>query len=297
MKRMQMVAAATALAVVALAASAAGASASSPTWFECVKAEKVGKEHNGNYNDKLCSSPNTEGKGKYELREGVDRAKPLKGKGGPAVLHVKTFAGDAKVECGASKSYAIPAMPNRLAEINVTFKRCDLLGNKKEKCTSEGRKRGEIRLHAMRGEVGYLEESPPVLGVHLEQLEGEPEGVIASFTCGEDALSATVTGQLVGVQEGDVNVFSKVSQITFQTGEYLGEVEYDGLKFAPLVNLIGLAAEREGIEHGEAPPQVLKATLCGLLVYEQIGSECAPSAYAGIDETIVLKSEGRMIKT
>jgi hypothetical protein len=57
------------------------------------------------------------------------------------------------------------------------------------------------------GELGYITESPAVVGVRLE-LESSP-GVIVSLSWGGEA---TLSGALTGVQENDVNVISKRSR-------------------------------------------------------------------------------------
>jgi len=281
-----------ALAVMAVAASAA--TASGPAWFSCIKAPKVGKSHTGNFNDKMCTSPNGEGKGKFLLAEGTGRGKRFKGKGGPAVLHAKTWLGDNKIECAQSKASGVAEAPNRESDVEVTFKKCVAsIGSKK--CNSAGKKPGEVRLHAMNGELGYLKESPAVVGIRLE-LESEPGGVIAEFTCGED-LEVTIAGSLIGVMEKIVNVnVTKESEIVFATGEYLGTLEYEGKEFAPLVNPVGFESELESIGKGEAPPHVLEATFCGALIEMLVGPHCTPATPVGLDQAVHNKSELRSIK-
>jgi hypothetical protein len=83
---------------------AASASATAPAWFECGKAVKNGKAFTRHYTGKSCEAATEVGTGgKYELREGISKGKEFKGKGGKTVLHVKTWLGDATVECTSSK--------------------------------------------------------------------------------------------------------------------------------------------------------------------------------------------------
>ncbi len=292
MKRLQMMGLGLAVSAALLLAVTASASASVPTWFECAKAAKVGKDFTGDYNDKLCTSPNTEGKGKYVLREGVGGDKRNKGKSGITVLHVQTWLGDATVECAKSKDSGVAKLPNLESDVEVTLVKCVGPGGKK--CTSAGQKLGFIRLHAMSGEFGYIKESPTVVGLRLE-LESSPGGAIASFDC-ED-LEVTVSGALIGVQQKDVNAISKESETVFAAGEYLGEVEYEGHKFAPLVNAVGFEDELEAIAKMEAPPHVLRALNCGAYIESLLHVPCAPEALAGQDQATVSKGEALMLKT
>jgi hypothetical protein len=284
--------------VVALglsAAVAASASAAPPTWFECAKASKVGKLYTGDYNDKLCASPNAEGTGKYVLREGVGHVKTSKGKSGPTVLNVQTWLGDSTVECAKSKDRLTPKLPNLVVSVEVLLMKCVThVGGGTKYCTSALRKKGEVRLHALSGELGYISESTPVVGVKLG-LESEPGGEIANFDC--EGLEVTVSGEIIGVQQKDVNTVSKESETVFTSGEYLGEVEYEGHKFAPLVNPLGFEGELEAIGKLEAAPNVLGATICGVFIEAVLGKPCTPETYAGQDQTIVSKGEPLMIKT
>ncbi len=277
------------------AAVATGASASPPTWYECAKAPKVGKVHTGNYNDKLCTSFNAEGTGKFVLREGVGRIRTSKGKGGPTVLNVQTWLGDSTVECAKSKDRTTPELPNLVVSVEVLLTKCVThVGGGTKYCASALRKKGEIKLHALAGELGYISESTPVVGMKL-WLESEPGGAIANFEC--EGLEVTIAGEIIGVQQKDVDAVSTESETVFATGEYLGEVEYEGHKFAPLVNLLGFEDELEAIGRLEAPPTVLSTTICGAFIEAVLGKPCTPETYAGQDQTIVSKGEPLMIKT
>jgi hypothetical protein len=287
MKRLRIVIGVVAMLAVAITATAS-ASAATPEWYECVKVGKSGKTYLGEYKDRACNVPSAT-KGKYDRHRGIGAARRLKGKSHLAVLHVVTYAGDAYVECKKTNDSAVPATPNREEDFEVTLRKCELQGKRHERCSSAGRSPGEIRFRNMEGELGYLQESPAVVGLRLESSEEPgPEGEIASFSCGAQ-LSATFTGRLIGVEQGIVNEFGKRSELVLTAAENLGALETEGKPYAPLVNLLGFAGE-------EGAPQVLHATLCGMLIESMLGSECSPSEYAGLTVTVRSKSEGRMIK-
>lgn len=291
MRRLQIMGLCVIAACAVAAIIASSASAAVPTWYECAKAPKIGKEKTGDYNDKLCTSPNAEGKGAYVLQEGVARDKRFKGKSGTAVLHVQTFLGDEMVTCKKSIDAGVPKLPNREGGVEIVLQHCVAQG---KKCTSAGEKAGFIRLHALTGELGYLEESPVVVGIRLE-LESEPGGVIASFDC--EGLEASVSGALIGVQQKDIDAINKESEVVFTAAENLGTVEFEGHEFAPLVNALGWASEAESIAKHETAPHVLSVKLCGVPVEAIFHEPCAPEAYAGEDATSVSKGGMLMIKT
>ncbi len=294
MRRLQIVGLCAVVALALCAALATSATAAPPTWFECAKAAKVGRKPTGDYNDKLCTSPNSEGTGKYVLREGVGRVKTSKGKSEDVVLNVQTYLGDSTVECGKGLVRVTPKLPNLVVSVELLLKKCVThVGGGTKRCSSALRKRGEIKLHALSGELGYISESPVIVGMKLG-LESEPGGVIANFDC--EGLEVTVAGEIIGVQQKDVNAVSKESETVFAAGEYLGELEFEGHKFAPLVNLLGFEDELEAISKLEAPPNVLGATICGPFIEAVLGKPCTPETYAGQDQTVVSKGEALMIK-
>ena len=139
-----------AFALLALASTASAAG--SPTWFACIKAEP---KNTGAYNDKACAEKNEAGTGKYKLVESLGKSptKVLKGKGGPAVLHVKTWLGDNTVECAKSKTEGKLELPNREKEVSISFSKCVALTV--HTCTSPGAKKGEIKISGLKGELGY----------------------------------------------------------------------------------------------------------------------------------------------
>ncbi len=291
------------IAVFALAAAAAAnASAeTTPTWYECAKAAKVGKTYTGKFTNKTCTEASAESKGEYELKEGIGKAKEFKGKGGVAVLHIKTFAGDDTVTCQSSKETGKLELPNRESNVVVKFSKCKALETKV--CTSAGAKAGEIALPPMKGELGYVEEN--VVGLKLES-EAHPgyTGLIVAFSC-ED-LEATVTGGLIGTVGKDVNVIDKESETVDLATESIGLHEFHGLKYKPTVNPLGwfdeqaeIAKELEEDLEGKLAKlerPILKTLICGEYIKKLLGIECTPEAYAGQDQTTVIKGEALMIK-
>jgi hypothetical protein len=289
-------------ALAAMLAAAASASIAAPTWNECAKAPKEGKTYTGHYADKSCTEAVGTG-GKYELQEGVGKAKVFKGKGAVAVLHVKTWLGDDTVECAKSAERGTPALPNLETEVTVSFSKCVALHTKT--CASAGAKKGEVKITGLKGELGYVSEAPAEVGLKLEsEAHPGPEGELVKFSC-ED-LEVTVTGGLIGVQKNDINTVSKESEVVYLAGEYIGEHEYDGYKYRPVVNLLGWADEQTEIakeieedEKGEISKierPILKTLICGEYIKSLLGVECTPEAYAGLDGTLSVKGEALMIK-
>ncbi len=297
-----------ALALLALASTASAAG--TPTWFECAKtAKNLEKKYTGKYTDKLCSveaseAELAEGKhNKYELAEGLGKAKVTKGKGGPAVLHVKTWLGDDTVECGKSKSEGKPELPNREKEVTISFSKCVALSV--HTCTSTGAKKGEIKISGLKGELGYLEEEPTKVGLKLEsEAHPGPEGEIVHFEC--ETLNATIIGGVIGEVTKDINVVSKESDLTFVATESIGEHEFEGHKYKPLVNPLGWFSEKAEYEaeveedlKGEKEKivrPIIKTLVCGEFIEQLLKVECTPEAYAGLDQTVAQKGEALMIK-
>jgi hypothetical protein len=302
MKRLQ-IAGLCVVAVFSLSAAiAATASAKVPTWYECGKTAKVGK-----YNNKACTEENTESKGKYELKEGLGKEKGLKGKGGLAVLHVKTWLGDNTIECAKSKSEGKLALPNLEKEVTVSFSKCIALKTATKPCQS-GAKKGEIKISGLSGELGYTSESPTEVGLKLEsEAHPGPKGELVKFGCGEPGyLEVTLTGGLILKQEQDVNAISKESTTVALAGEFIGNHEYEGKKYKPLVNILGWASEQSEIateieedEKGEIAKierPIIKALICGTFIRSLLGVECTPEAYAGLDQTTLSKGDSLMVK-
>jgi hypothetical protein len=277
------------------ASSALGAG--TPAWFACAKALP---KNTGNYTDKYCSEPSAPGEGKWELQEGIGKGKGFKGKGGPAILHVKTWLGDNKVECAKSKSTGKYEAPNREREVTVSFSKCVALFTKS--CTTPGAKKGEIKVTGLQGELGYLEEEPTSVGLKLEsEANPGPTGELATFEC--ENLSTTLLGGVIGVMSKDIDTISKESETTYVATEAIGEHEFEGFKYIPLVNPLGWASEQEEIEEdlkgeiGKISRPIIKSVICGEFIEVLLGIECTPEAYSGLDSTTVNKGEALMIKT
>ena len=82
----------------------AGASAN-PHWYECAKVT-------GGKFEKGCATEG--GKGGFELKEGIGKAEPFKGKGKSATLHtVIPGKGDIKIECASFKDSGRSPCPTR----------------------------------------------------------------------------------------------------------------------------------------------------------------------------------------
>ena len=288
--------------VAGLLATSASAAAT-PTWFECAKLAKNGEnKYTGKYKDKLCgpteeASPAeiTEGKkNKYELKEGLGKGKGFKGKGGEAVLHVKTYLGDNTVKCGSSKSEGKPALPNLEKGVSITFKKCEALG---AKCASAGAKAGEIKITGLEGELGYIKGEKSEVGVKLMS-EAEPGtettsgGVISKFTCSETGkpkfIEATVAREVIGEVLGDVNVVPKNSSVVDTALEQYGEHEFEGKKFTPDVNILGWENELAEIEAcsgqecvAEHPAHILAGEFCGELIETVLHAPMHPAGLRG----------------
>lgn len=305
MRRIGIIGLSVCAAVALMGILAAGASASGvPTWSECAKAPKEGKTYLGHYSDKGCTMYVASG-GKYELKEGLGKGKGFKGKGAAATLHVKTWIGDNTVQCTKSSETGTPALPNRITDVTVSFGGCYALGFKEKVCSSAGAKKGEVKISGLKGELGYVEESPVNVGLKLES-EAHPgvEGELVSFTC--PGLEITVRGGVIGVVKKDVNTVSKEFELVNTPGEFIGEHVYDGFHYKPLVNIVGWASEQAEIakeieedEKGEIAKierPIVKTVICGEFIESLLKIKCTPEAYAGLEGTIVDKGEGLMIK-
>ncbi len=301
MRRLEMMGLCLVAALALTAVVAASASAALPAWYVCAKASP---KDTGAYANKTCSEVAAGHKGGYELKEGVGKGKAFKGKGGVAALHVKTWLGDDKVECTSSTDSGTPVAPKGEKDVTVIYKGCKALGSKL--CNSPGAASGEIKIAGLKGELGYVEESPVVAGLKLEsEAHPGPTGELTSFEC-EKEIEATLTGGVIGVQLKDVNSINKESELVYLAGEYIGEHVFDGFKYVPLVNIVGWADEKAAFEQelkedlaGEIEKlerPILKAGLCGSLIEKFLGVHCAPEAYSGLDTTVVNKGETLEVK-
>jgi hypothetical protein len=298
------------LAMVAVFATvgvlATAASATTPTWFECAKTEP---KDTGKYNDKACSQKNEEGKGKYELKEGLGKGKKIKSKAGASELIVKVPEGEFPIKCGGAKGEATPALPNLEKEVSISFKKCVFLG---QKCTTAGAKTGEIAGKGLVGELGYVKAEEggagpaPAVGVKIKNALGEAEP-ISTFECGTGFVKGKLFGAVIGVQESDINAVAKETTLNFvgkpPVAEQYGEHEFEGKKYKPVVNIVGFAEEAEEIKAcaglmcaEEHPAHVIRGEFCGTEIESLVSKECTPLTYSALDSKITNKGESLMIK-
>jgi len=230
MKRMRIVGLAL-VAMFALVAITAASASATPSYKECAKEKPGGKFEKG------CTKEG--GKGGYTLKVGVGKGKTAKAKGGAANLVVVVPPGVSKefpegatihIECASNKGVSTPKAPNLVEKAVQTFAKCKVLGSP---CQS-GAKKETIVTHSLSGELVDIEGGEGVGTVfHAEP----PETSSATFVCTEVA-ETNVIGSLIGINKGNVGKFSKTSEIVFEVGPGLGEVEFaPGHKYTPLVNI------------------------------------------------------------
>jgi hypothetical protein len=300
--------------VIGMFASSASAALPAPVWAVCAKASP---KNTGKFNNKTCTEENMAGTGKFEIVEGVGKAKAFKGKSGPTRLDVQSPFGDDAVACESGKGGGKPAVPNLEVEVGVTYKGCELslFGSKTgDKCFTTGAKEGEMKITGMKGELGYIEESPVNVGLRLEH-EAEAGGVIVEFNCNYKVNAehpnhervienGKVKNQMIGELKGLSAGANKESELVLVAKEQYGEHEFEGHKFKPLVNPVGWAEEVEKIEEcagqecaTEHPAHVLLGEFCGPFVESALHKMCTPPAYSGLTGTTKNKGEALLIKT
>lgn len=231
-------------ALAAFGAMAASASAAEPALYECAKATKVENKYTGTYTDKKCSheaSPAEKEAGKtnkYELKEGVGKGKPFKGKGSGANLEVVEVGG---VACTSSSDSGKFTSPKGAGDVVVVFKGCELNGHK---CENTG-KAGEVKTNPLKGEIGYVEKATHKVGVDLSAETGLYE---AQFHCGE--ITMRVSGSVIGLVTSAINTFTKEATLSFtQSG---GIQHIQNLEGMPKDTLSAELAGAGGEEFGEA---------------------------------------------
>ena len=75
-----------------------------------------------------------------------------------------------------------PAFADLEEEVMITFKKCK--GPAGEACTTAGLHTGEIKTSRLEGPLGYVQESPPIISLTLEnEANPGPEGLLAGFSC------------------------------------------------------------------------------------------------------------------
>ncbi len=194
------------LAITAVATVfAASAAASEPALYECHK-EKAG---HGKYS-KGCKVEK-EGGG-FEIKEGIGKAKPFKGKGKGAFLEIH----NGGVSCTSSADTGKFTSPKTAGKIVVTFKGCEYNSKKCQNGTTVG----TLVTNPLKGEVGYLEgkgTKTPKVGADISAENGE---VLATFKCGNSSEfdNFAVTGSVIG-EVTPVNKFTKTASFIFRQVE------------------------------------------------------------------------------
>ena len=255
-----------ALAAVIVLGAAASASAN-PHWYECAKAE------GGKYEKGCATEAGPGGKGGYELKEGLGKNKPFKGKGGHAVLHnVIPGKGDITVECESFKDSGQLALPDKEFNVIAEFKKCKSLG---APCKTEGGNKETIRTEKLAGNLGWLNKGSQIAGASLYDEANPGPGFLAQFEC-EGQAKVRVHGGVIGQVE-PVGVVSKEAMVTYAVGKYLGN---ESLTNPP-------AFEEEEV-----------GTLLTELNSKETGNQWAPAGGlpAGQEATAVNKGEKLLIK-
>ena len=225
------------LALVALFAFTAlsAVASANPQWNEC---KKEAVKTNGKF-AKGCSAAGTG----YEITPGVGKGKAFKGKGGAAVLHnVIPGKGDIKVECASFKDSGKVANVGGVGKqfgVVATFSKCKSLG---APCSS-GAKKETITTETLAGNLGWVNKGAGIAGASLFNEATPGSGYNAQFEC-TGLAKVRVHGGVIGVQGGDVGVFSKETTATYAVGPYLGELAPG---YTPLVNIPAFEEEAVGV--------------------------------------------------
>jgi len=218
MKRMRILGLALAAVFALAAVMASGASAVKPTWKVCAKTAKnpETKKYTHQFNDKLCSEKSETSEGKYELEEGLGKAKPFKGKGGVAILHnVIPGKGDITVECQAFKDSGEVVAPSGVVNVKSEFKKCKSLGFP---CKTEGGKNETITTNLLAGELGWMDKAHTQAGESLTSQAAPGTGYLAEFEC-EGEAKVRVHGAVIGLVS-PAHVVQKESTASFAVSEY-----------------------------------------------------------------------------
>jgi hypothetical protein len=299
-------------------ASNAAAALPAPVWAECVKASP---KNTGDYTSKTCTATSEPGTGPYALREGLGNDKEFKGKAGSVALLMRSWESrppcrdaDCSVLCTSSKVAGKDGLPNLETNVQIVLSKCAYGGHSEIPCTTPGAKEGEIKFKPLRGELGYVEESPTVVGLRLES-QASPGGPVVELYCGgstspskhkihEIVKTATLEGAFIGTLEGNTDQVSKAYTLADLAAARYGEHEIswgpnesEKVMYSPLVNNIGWATELPAIEADETPAHVLSGEECGQSIENDFHKECTPRAYMGFNQTVALKGEALMIKT
>lgn len=174
------------LVAVALATgliASAGASAEAPEFGRCIKQVAVEKVFHGKYRNSKCTiavSPEEEAKkGKYEWLPGAVAGKNHFTVAG-GLLSLTTGPGARGIRCTSEKGGGEYSLTDskRLTGVVLELSGCQ---NGTFKCTTLGRKSGEIVLTELAGEVGYLDAGKTKAALELEL--GPPAGSEIVFQC------------------------------------------------------------------------------------------------------------------
>jgi len=175
------------------------ASASGPAFWECAKVAAGA----GKYTNKTCSTEGTGKTAKYELKEGIGKAKVFKGTGKSATLHTPALS--SEIKCTAFKDEGKLKTPTTEEKVLSTFSGCTTLG---KKCASAGEKAGDIKTFDLFGELGTISSGSGVGAL----LTAETGKYLAEFNC--EGLAVKVEGGVIG-EETPVNKFTKTEDSIF----------------------------------------------------------------------------------
>ncbi len=209
--------------------ASAGVSEALPAFFECAKLKGAALE-------KGCVREG--GKGGFELREGVGKGKPFKGKG--AMVELRMPALEREVTCTSSKLSGALSSASSVSDVVIELSGC---ATGAVKCQSPMLKRGKIETAKLAGVIGLLPGGRGGL-----DLKAESGSVLASFAC--EGHDVTVEGSVVG-ELTPIDTLTKTMTMTFAVnGE--GFQDYKSLEGQPedvlLTTLAGLGTFESGLE-------------------------------------------------
>jgi hypothetical protein len=226
--------------VTVAAATSSAAAIAEPAFYECNKVAKG----SGKYSNTKCSILAEEGKGSFELEEGVGKGKAFFAKGGKVTWHTPALG--SVFTCSSAQNTGKVTSPTEVTNVVIRFIGCTTLG---KKCTTPGAKAGEIKTNPLRGTLGYISLAGVEVGIDLAA-EGETD--ISDANC-EGLERDLVSGSIIGRQTGDINVLSKGSSWNFAVnGEGVQEIrKFEGGPVDVLEELVnGSGPFEAGIEAG-----------------------------------------------
>lgn len=186
------------VAAVCLAAFAADASATPPEFGRCLKAEKVGNEYNGKFQESKCLKEVPAGerakKGKYEWYPGAVKNKQTSVGGGAAL---ETAVKHLGVGCETEKSAGEYVGTKEIKNIFVTFTGCH---SGPEVCQSPGAAKGELVTKALEGTAVWENKAKKKTDLMLMPQGGAEKFI--EFTCGVH-LTVSVRGKILTPLKND----------------------------------------------------------------------------------------------